>query len=203
MSYINVILTLYLMFVISTIQTSFSDIEFEDENIIRICCAWGEELSDAILTFSVKGESNKQDAVEEAIKEWNKKISIKIDEIPKGGNIEINFRDDGNEIAGQTVNYFDSYGFIRKSIIIISSSSNDYEFDVEQIEQITKHEIGHALGLGHANFDGNLMTELVNSGTGRISKCEVEAVEFANAWKTQYNNIMPYYPEADHIECES
>lgn len=203
MSYINVILTLYLMFVISTIQTSFSDIEFEDENIIRICCAWGEELSDAILTFSVKGESNKQDAVEEAIKEWNKKISIKIDEIPKGGNIEINFRDDGNEIAGQTVNYFDSYGFIRKSIIIISSSSNDYEFDVEQIEQITKHEIGHALGLGHANFDGNLMTELVNSGTGRISKCEVEAVEFANAWKTQYNNIMPYYPEAGHIECES
>lgn len=191
------------MFVISTIQTSFSDIEFEDENIIRICCAWGEELSDAILTFSVKGESNKQDAVEEAIKEWNKKISIKIDEIPNGGNIEINFRDDGNEIAGQTVNYFDSYGFIRKSIITISSSSNDYEFDVEQIEQITKHEIGHALGLGHANFDGNLMTELVDSGTGRISKCEVEAVEFANAWKTQYNNIIPYYPESDHIECES
>ena len=31
----------------------------------------------------------------------------------------------------------------------------------------------HALGLGHANFDGNLMAEKVNDGTENISECEL------------------------------
>ena len=33
------------------------------------------------------------------------------------------------------------------------------------IQRIVEHEMGHALGLGHANFDGNLMAEKVNDGT--------------------------------------
>jgi predicted Zn-dependent protease len=28
------------------------------------------------------------------------------------------------------------------------------------IEQIAKHGLGHALGLGHANYDGSLMADL-------------------------------------------
>jgi hypothetical protein len=42
--------------------------------------------------------------------------------------------------------------------------------------------MGHALGLGHANFDGNLMAEKINDGTERVSECEVEAVLQANQW---------------------
>ena len=37
------------------------------------------------------------------------------------------------------------------------------------MEQIVKHEIGHVLGLGHANFDGNLMAAQVNRGIGTVS----------------------------------
>jgi hypothetical protein len=39
--------------------------------------------------------------------------------------------------------------------------------------------MGGALGLGHANFDGNLMAEKVNAGTEKVSECEVKA----NYWK--------------------
>jgi hypothetical protein len=30
--------------------------------------------------------------------------------------------------------------------------------------------MGHALSLGHANFDGNLMAEKVNDGTEKVSE---------------------------------
>ncbi len=52
-----------------------------------------------------------------------------------------------------------------------------------QIEQIAKHELGHVLGLRHANFNGNLMTNQVNIGSAIISPCVIEAVNTANAWK--------------------
>jgi hypothetical protein len=43
--------------------------------------------------------------------------------------------------------------------------------------------MGHALGLGHANFDRNLMAEMVNHGTATVSECEIKAVIEANYWK--------------------
>ena len=67
--------------------------------------------------------------------------------------------------------------------ITISRSIQAYDFDTSTIEQIAKHEMGHALGLGHANFDGNLMAESVNDGTDTISECEIKAVIEANYWK--------------------
>ena len=51
----------------------------------------------------------------------------------------------------------------------INKRIQDYEFDTKTIGQIAKHEMGHALGLGHANFDKNLMAERVNHGTGFVS----------------------------------
>src|SRR4030095_9131917 len=91
--------------------------------------------------------------------------------------------EDGEEIAGRTVTTFDQNGFLDNARITISKSVQDYDFDTAALEQIAKHEMGHALGLGHANFDGNLMAERVNEGTATVSKCEINAVIEANYWK--------------------
>jgi hypothetical protein len=61
--------------------------------------------------------------------------------------------------------------------------------------------MGHALGLGHANFDGNLMAEKVNDGTENISECESKAVLKANYWKLIANSIAPAMPEKNGIVC--
>jgi hypothetical protein len=51
------------------------------------------------------------------------------------------------------------------------------------IEEIAKHEFGHALGLGHANWDGDLMSPLVNPTPAPIPPCDVNGVMQANSWR--------------------
>ena len=83
----------------------------------------------------------------------------------------------------------------------ISKGAFGRDFDTKTIEQIAKHEMGHALGLGHANFGGNLMTELVNDGTGTIDECEIKSVYEANQWKLKDGSDSAYAPSKYDVEC--
>ena len=112
------------------------DDDFMEENSIQVCCGWGIELEDGILTYAIKDGDNKlKDSAKEALNSWN----VAINEIEfmetddNNADITISFRDDGKKIAGKTVNYFDSQGSIRKSIITISEESYDHEFSPAQI----------------------------------------------------------------------
>ncbi len=181
------------------------DEDFMDKNLIQICCSWGIELSDGVLTYSIEdGDDKTKDSVKEAANSWNKAINgieFKDTDDDDNEDITISFRNDGKKIAGKTVNYFDNYGFIRKSVITISEESYNQEFSPAQIEQVTKHELGHTLGLGHANFNGNLMTERVDTGSGTITSCEIEAVKTANSWKLKdYGNAL-HPPEEENVQC--
>ncbi len=183
-----------------------SDDDFEEENSIQICCAWGEKLADGSLTYKISGsDSDIVQAVRTAIEDWDYKIiGLELDEInkkKKEADIEVSFEKDGEEIAGQTVNNFNGFGLIDNAEMTISKNAFGRDFDTKTIEQIAKHEMGHALGLGHANFGGNLMTELVNDGTGTIDECEIKSVYEANQWKLKDGSDSAYAPSKYDVEC--
>jgi flagellin-like hook-associated protein FlgL len=196
-------------------DTAHNEAEFQGysgRDIILVCCSWGEELADGEITYfigdQIIDESSNGNRYE-VDEEWDSKIEgLKFTESPtrRGADVEVYFREGQNEKAGITNNYYDFYGFITKSYVQISRGAFGFAFSSNQMEQIVKHEIGHALGLGHANFDGNLMAAQVNRGIGSVSSCETEAVYAANEWWFDKPIVtQPLYmrqPTTDHIECK-
>jgi predicted Zn-dependent protease len=140
----------------------------------------------------------------------------------KDVDIEVKFIPDVNgagfeaggsgQIAGVTAMRHDKDGFINKSTIILPKSfyvekedglgafaSSQYS---SQLKEVVIHEIGHALGLGHANFEGDIMSENVNyDGTTSISHCDVRAVSQANHWKIFNNATTPVNPTVTTVSC--
>ena len=180
------------------------DDDLDDKEVILICCTWGYELADGLLTYSIDTDDNDddlKDAVRNAVDSWNEGLTgIRLIETDENEDIKISFKNDGKRIAGKTVNYFDQFGFVRQSHVTVSEESYDRDFSSSQIEQITLHELGHVLGLDHANFRGNLMTERVDIGSPSISSCEIEAVHIANAWRVNGGDTM-YLPRENYMEC--
>jgi Matrixin len=198
-------------------STNNDNEDFEDQNLIQICCSWGEELRDGILTYRIDDDDiskNEKTVVQDAVEEWDTKIDpLELDEAPDNSVITIEF-EDGNDdsedeegdIAGETLTSYNENGFIGNVKITINKGIQGYDFDTKTIGQIAKHEMGHALGLGHANFDGNLMAQQVYDGTEVVSDCEIKAVIEANYWKLgqneEDNNLSPRHPQEKSMDCD-
>jgi hypothetical protein len=71
------------------------DEDFEDENSIQICCTWGENLEDGILTYNIDNDDTskgQQDVVHDAVEQWDMKIELlELDEISGKKKSDIKF----------------------------------------------------------------------------------------------------------------
>ena len=221
--------------------------EYGPANSIDICCAWDERLADGILTYRIiddedeeideddndesdesgdKGKNIEKDriaalryAVENAVREWNAKVTnlklVEISSTPSENNdedIQVQFVDGfGGMIAGATMIKYDDEGLINKATIILPKAAFYVEYESEtfgvqyssqKLEEITVHEMGHALGLGHANFPGDLMSQTLNNEhTMNISECDVTGILYANQWKLMNNDSEPDNPIEDDVDC--
>ncbi len=54
------------------------DNDFSDKDVIQICCTWGYELADGLLTYSIETDDNDDDlkeAVRNAVDSWNEALT--------------------------------------------------------------------------------------------------------------------------------
>ncbi len=193
-------------------------IDLDEMNLLQICCAWSDKISDGVLEYKIsdEGDEDSKQSVRTAIQDWDLLIDnlIFVEKQDDGeADVEIGFSDsdeDANDeeldyggiiAAGKTEFRFDNMGFIDSIGVTLSGGIFGNEFQNSELEQIARHEIGHVLGLGHANFDGNLMSESTDGGTDNISTCEINGVLAANYWRLVAVGNNPEYPEANFVVC--
>jgi predicted Zn-dependent protease len=178
---------------------------------IEVCCAWSSAaLADGELTYKISGGSaTLQQSAVAGVENWdddlrdlefvqvfgNTKADVTI-KLTKGG---------GPFVAGQTGLKFQldraaSAFFITGASITVFGARSDA--DGAAVEEITAHEFGHALGVGHANESGFLMSTSLDQIPGpEPTRCDVDAVEAANEWYFDDPNQPAAPPSVDHVHC--
>jgi len=175
---------------------------------VVICCAWNDKLADGVLTYKVSGGTEDvRDAMIEAIEEWDTEIvglELILNEAKgKAGesDITVKYKEGGGFIAGETLHNFDKGSSFVNSVQINVTGKVSGNNNLDPIIKLVKHEFGHALGLNHANFNGDLMSTTIGAGALNISSCDVDGVIAANYWKLVDGSATPHTPHVNHVFC--
>ena len=175
-----------------------------DAASVQVCCAWNAELADGTLTYSVEGgTAQARDVVRDAVDEWDAELTaLTLTEVTgRGANVPIKFKKGGGTTAGSTKRSLDRFVFVKGAAISIASSSFGLTNDLATIELVALHEFGHALGLGHTDEQGWLMSPVLSDGFPGIASCDVEGVRQANHWYFVDNAAAPHHPHVNSVDC--
>jgi predicted Zn-dependent protease len=175
---------------------------------IELCCSWDKQISDGILKFKLVNMNEEQsNKVREAFDSWNKQLTtvelvesnsqdqkteiiVTLGEIDNRNANQLVRNAEAGETAAQSVNNLDRSGYITNARIILSDKIFNTDSDSDDnLYTVVLHEIGHALGLGHANFD-DLMNPLI-SHKDEISVCDVNGVFRTNELIIKKNATAP------------
>ncbi len=150
------------------------------EPALDLIAPWNSNISDGLCyTIDVPDwVSNPGDAataIGNAVEDWQTSgLNLDFD---CGGTVDvtIEMRRGGGTVQGTTYFSFDSNGDLSSARIEIKGKFQGTNNEPAQLALIAKHEFGHALGLGHWNISGQLMSPYLTPGVG-ISACERDAV---------------------------
>jgi len=176
---------------------------------LALCCAWGKALEDGRLTYSVSApDSASADVIRLAVREWDTSLpGLELVERPAGSPVDITmaFQVAPGRTEGQAVTSFSQGGLIRRVDVGIEGAPAPA--NAGGLLQIAKHEFGHALGLGHANHEGNLMSEAVSPHPQTIDACAISGVLEANRWRLTPDGLglepagRPERPRVSDVAC--
>jgi hypothetical protein len=99
-------------------------------------------------------------------------------------DITVQIKKGGGRIAGSAQRTMDSNGFVVKVKIQISGSAFGLQNDPITITEVTMHELGHALGLGHHSNEADLMGRTVGYEGGGPSACDLDGFVKVHEWLT-------------------
>jgi hypothetical protein len=151
----------------------------------RICCAWGRPLDDGELTVAfTPGDPGAIDVMRAAVQAWDTALpELALRETPpdQSADITISHAAPSGQTRGTAVASYDRGGLIRRVRIVLYGAPTPA--NAGALGQVTKHELGHALGLDHSGSAGDLMFPLVDPRLAPIPPCSLTAVREANRWR--------------------
>jgi hypothetical protein len=177
---------------------------------VAICCAWGSKMAHGVLTYAVNSDDpGALSIIQSAVKAWDDALpDLTMTAVTKKPDITITYGPgsaDGGEspggtgARGLTTTYLNGRHLVVR--VEIGIDGGPAPVSAGAIEEIAKHEIGHSLGLGHANWDGDLMSPLVNPTPAPIPPCDINGVIHANSWRMVDHGRRPKPATATSSAC--
>ena len=176
----------------------------EGNHELALCCAWGPSLAHGNLTYSITSpDLASAQVIRAAVEEWDADLpALTLSEVPswEPADIAIHFSPAEGRTEGQAVTSFSHRGLISRVEITIQGALAPA--NAGGLNQIAKHEFGHALGLGHTNYEGNLMSPAVSPDPQPVPPCVIQGVIEANRWEMMIPEAKhPSPPRVSQIAC--